>query len=181
MVTTEKIVESYCRYVKGWFTLSNIKCQGQYEIDLLAIDASSDSDLKRYHIECGISISGAFSKLTAKEFSTDRLKVRVEQAGQRRTIGYFIQRKFGPQEVASELSRYGFKKGNYAKVIVTWSWEEQAKQRADVEGIILWDFRDILKEIAEACSKGRTYFTDDTFRTIQLFMRAMWELRGRRE
>jgi len=41
METTEKIVESYCRYVKRWFTISNIKCQGQYEIDLLAIDASS--------------------------------------------------------------------------------------------------------------------------------------------
>ena len=25
METTEKIVESYCRYVKGWFTLPNIK------------------------------------------------------------------------------------------------------------------------------------------------------------
>ena len=39
METTEKIVESYCRYVKGWFTLPNIKCAGQYEVDLLAVDA----------------------------------------------------------------------------------------------------------------------------------------------
>jgi len=37
METTEKIVESCGRYVKGWFTISNIKCSGQYEIDLLAV------------------------------------------------------------------------------------------------------------------------------------------------
>jgi hypothetical protein len=35
METTEKIVESYCRYMNGWFTISNIKCPSQYEIDLL--------------------------------------------------------------------------------------------------------------------------------------------------
>src|ERR1035437_1871105 len=103
METTEKIVESYCRYVMGWFTLSNIKCPGQYEIDLLAIDPSPKSGSGLYHIECGVSLAGGYSKLTAKEFSRDRLKQRLEQAGQRRTVGYFVQRKFGPDEVISHL------------------------------------------------------------------------------
>ena len=172
METTEKIVESYCRYVKGWFTISNIKCSGQYEIDLLAVDTSSDEGLKRYHIESGVSISVAYSKLTAKQFSPERLKKRVEQAGQRRTIGYFINRKFGSREVLSELEKYGFKEGNYSKVIVIWGWEEEAKEQADREGIILWDFRNIVREIAKVCCGIRTYFTDDTLRTIQLFVRA---------
>ncbi len=78
METTEKIVESYCRYVKGWFTISNIKCSGQLEIDLLAVEASSDKGIKRYHIESGVSISVAYSKLTAKQFSPERLKKRVD-------------------------------------------------------------------------------------------------------
>ena len=172
METTEKIVESYCRYVKGWFTIPNIKCSGQYEIDLLALDSSSNTSIKRYHVECGVSISGAYSKLTGKEFSQERLKKRVERAGQRRTIGYFIQRKFGPKEVLSELEKYGFKRGNYTKVIVTWGWTAEAKEEADREDIILWDFRDILKEITESCRGKKTYFTDDTLRTIQLFVRA---------
>ena len=172
METTEKIVESYCRYVKGWFTIPNIKCSGQYEIDLLAVDPSSNTNVKRYHIECGVSISGAYSKLTGKEFSLERLKKRVEQAGQRRTIGYFIQRKFGPKEVLSELEKYGFRRGNYTKVIVTWGWTKEAEEKADREGIILWDFRGILKEIAESCRGKKTYFTDDTLRTIQLFLRS---------
>jgi hypothetical protein len=29
METTEKIVESYCRYVRQWFTIPNIRCEGQ--------------------------------------------------------------------------------------------------------------------------------------------------------
>ncbi len=172
METTEKIVESYCRYVKGWLTISNIKCSGQYEIDLLAVDASSDAGLDRYHIESGVSISGAFSKLTAKPFSLEELKQRTKQACQRRTLGYFVNRKFGSREVLTELEKYGFKEGNYSKVIVTWGWEEEAKEQADREGVILWDFRNIIKEIAETFRKTKTYFTDDTLRTIQLFMRA---------
>lgn len=171
METTEKIVESYCRYVKGWFTIPNIKCPGQYEIDLLAVEASLDGEIRRYHIEIGVSISGVFSKLTAKPFSPKKLKDRVKQAGQRRTIGYFVHRKFGPQEIVSELRKYGFQEGNYSKVIVTWGWTEEAKEQADREGIILWDFRDILQEIANTCRDTKTYFTDDTLRTVQLFVR----------
>jgi hypothetical protein len=55
METTEKIAEAYCRYIKGWATIPNIKYHGQYEIDLLAVDPRTD---KRYHIESGVSISG---------------------------------------------------------------------------------------------------------------------------
>ena len=171
METTERIVDSYCRYVKGWFTISNIKCPGQYEIDLLAIDPSPKSGFGRYHIECGVSISSGFSKLTAKEFSRERLKQRIEQAGQRRTVGYFVQRKFGPEQVVSQLEKYGFKKSGYSRVIVTWGWTDDAEAEAEREGVTLWDFRDILKAIADSCRGRKTYFMDDTLRTIQLFLR----------
>jgi len=171
METTERIVESYCRYIKGWFTISNIRCSGQYEIDLLAVDASSDAGVKRYHIESGVSISGAYSKLTANEFSLEMLRDRDKQAKQRRTIGYF-ERKFNSKGVISELEKYGFKEGNYKKVIVTWGWTTEAEEAATNKGIILWDFRDILKKIAETCSGRKTYFANDTLRTIQLFLRS---------
>jgi len=172
METTEKIVESYCRYVKGWLTLPNVKCKGQYEIDLLAIDPKS-TEPKRYHIKSGVSISGSFSKLTAKPFSPADLKIRIKQAGQRRTLGYFIDRKFDLREVRAELGKYGFVKGNYSKVIVTWGWQPDVKALADLKGIQLWDFREIVQEIAEACRDHKTYFTDDTARTIQLFAMAV--------
>lgn len=171
METTEKIVDSYCHYVKGWFTISNIKCAGQYEIDLLAVEISPDERLKRYHIESGVSISGSYSKLTGKPYSQEELRERVKQAGQRRTMGYFIERKFGAREIINELEKYGFKQGNYSKIIVTWGWDEKAKEQADRDGIILWDFRVILNEIAEFCRNTKAHFTDDTLRTVQLFMR----------
>ena len=174
METTEKIVEAYVRYVKGWATIPNIKCAGQYEIDLLAIDPLK---LNRYHIESGVSISGSHSKLTAKAYSPEELKVRVKTAVQRRTIGYFIQRKFGAQDVIETLGRYGFNPGQYSKIVVSWGWEEAAKGEALNRGIELWDFRDILKEIAAPSEKKRVYFTDDTLRTLQLYARAEKERR----
>jgi len=172
METTEKIVESYCRYVKQWFTIPNIKCKGQYEIDLLAVDTTSPKKLDRYHIECGVSISGSYSKLTAKPFSTEQLRIRVQQAGQRRTIGFFIERKFEQAQVLTELRKYGFVPGNYHRIIVTWGATDGAQALAENNGIQLWDFRDLLRQIAAANRDHKTYFTDDTARTIQLYAMA---------
>lgn len=169
METTEKIVESYCRYVKQWFTIPNIKCQGRYEVDLLAADTTSPNKLGRYHVECGVSISGSYSKFTAKDFSTEQLRKRVQQAGQRRTIGFFIHRKFKQEQVLAEIKKYGFFPGNYQRIIVTWGATGEALAVAKENDIQLWDFRDLLHEIAAAHRDHKTYFTDDTARTIQLF------------
>ena len=166
METTEKIVESYVRYVRGWATIPNTRCPGQYEIDLLAIDPVN---LDRYHIESGVSISCSYSKLTVKNYRDKYLKMRVKAAGQRRTLGYFVERKFGAKLVSETLKRYGFHPGKYTKVIVSWGWEHGVEDEADMHGIQLWDFRDILKEIATSFEKKRVYFTDDTLRTLQLF------------
>ena len=166
METTEKIVEAYVRYVKHWATIPNIRCDGQMEIDLLAVNPL---DFARYHIETSVSVSQGFSKLTAKEFDPDRLKVRVQQATQRRTIGYFIKRKFGSDHITRKLADYGFKKGRYKKIIVTWDWTQSAKAVADDKGIELWSFKDIVQEIAGTIGEKRSYFVDDTLRTIGLF------------
>jgi len=172
--TTEKIVESYVRYVKGWATIPNVKCEGQYEIDLLAIDPVSG---RRYHLESGISVSGGFSKLTGEAFHPNVLKQRTKQASQRRTLGYFRDRKFTAPGVLAKLAEFGFKEGNYERVIVTWGWDDDARKQADAAGIKLWDFRDIMVEIASSAS-GRTYFTDDTLRTLQLLVKALEEKSG---
>ena len=173
METTEKIVEAYVRYVKRWFTIPNIKCDGQLEIDLLAVDLSDHKEVRRYHIESGVSISGAYSRLTNKPYSSEDLKVRVKQAGQRRTLGYFTERKFGDPSVIEKLKTFGFVVGNYSKVIVTWGWDANVPAAAKNAGVELWDFKQILNEIAEQCRSDRTYFTDDTMRTLQLMAMAM--------
>lgn len=172
METTERIVEAYVRYIRGWLTIPNIKCDGQFEIDLLAVDVSDAKKLRRYHIESGISISGGFSRLTCKPFSTDDLKVRVKQAGQRRTLGYFTQRKFADAGIIEKLKAFGFVPGNYTKVIVSWGWADDVPEAARKLGVELWDFKGILKEIAQRYQSDRTYFTDDTMRTLQLMAMA---------
>lgn len=166
METTERVVEAYCRYVKGWATIPNIRCEGQYEIDLLAIDPVT---LDRYHIESGISVSEAFSKLTDKAFSTDLLKQRVHAAGQRRTVGYFVDRKFGSVSVIQTLAKYGFRQGEYARVIVSWGWTAAAQAQAEAQGVLLWDFRELVRGIAESFRGERSYLTDDTVRTLHLY------------
>lgn len=171
METTEKIVEAYVRYVKGWFTIPNIKCKGQKEIDLLAIDPRANGRMSRYHIESGVSISKSYSGLTDKPFSVELLKQRVQKAGQRRTLGYFIEYKFEDRNVVAALAEYGFQPGQYQRVIVTWGWTDGVDQSAARSGILLWDFRDILREIAKQSRAVSAYFADDTMRTLQLMAR----------
>jgi len=172
METTERIVEAYVRYLKGWFTIPNIKCKGQLEIDLLAIDVAAHGGDRRYHIESGVSISGGFSRLTNRPFSTDELKVRGKQASQRRTLGYFTERKFGDAGVVEKLKLFGFLAGNYRKVVVSWGWDDDVPPAAALADVELWDFREILKEIAQRSQSDPTYFTDDTMRTLQLMAMA---------
>jgi hypothetical protein len=152
METTEKIVVAYVRYVKHWATIPNIRCDGQREIDLLAIDPVS---LARYHIETSVSGSKVYSKLTDKKFDPALLKVRVQVAKMRRTLGYFIEHKFGPGPVADKLKEYGFKPGSYTKVVVTWDATAEAKAAADAASIELWDFRKIMRDIARSLRDRR--------------------------
>lgn len=170
METTEKIVESYVRYVRGWATIPNVRCDGQYEIDLLAIDPIK---LNRYHIETSVSGSVAYSRLTAKPFDPLLLKQRVQKAKMRRTLGYFIQHKFGTPAIVKRLEDFGFTARNHKKVVVTWAWTPDAKREADAAGVELWDFRKIMCEIADGIRDKRSYFNDDTLRTINLFVRAL--------
>ena len=170
METTEKVVEAYVRYLKQCATIPNIKCPGQYEIDLLAIDLK---DGRRFHIESGVSIAAGFSKLTAKPFSEDDLKQRGKQAQQRRTIGYFVNRKFAANGVVQTLRDCGFEPGNYTKVIVTWGATDEARDQARNHAIELWYFPEIMAEIAERFKNKKTYFTDDTLRTLHLYAKVL--------
>jgi hypothetical protein len=55
---------------------------------------------------------------------------------------------------------------------VTWDWTPEAKAAADDAKVVLWDFRQIMNEIAQSIHNSRSYFTDDTLRTLSLFARA---------
>ncbi len=174
METTEKIVEAYYRYVKNLFTISNLKIKND-EIDILAIGYEKN-EIVKFHIEVSVSISSSFSKLNSKDFEKEKLKDRNNTAAQRRTIGYFIEKKFNKKEHLEKLKQLGFEDGSYRKVIVSWGWTDKAKVIADDNNIELKDFREIICEIGDTFKKDKTYFKDDTLRTIQLFGKAIQEL-----
>jgi hypothetical protein len=171
METTEKIVEAYVRYVKGWATIPNIKCGKQKEIDLFAIDPVS---LQRYHIETSVSISNSFRALTTKTFESGDHKDRVKAASARRTLGFFLEEKFEAPSVKEALAGYGAD-GDCRKIIVAWEWKQETLEVAASHGIELWDFRELMRDIAELGRHDRTYFTDDTLRTLTLFAKATSE------
>ena len=132
--------------------------------------------LKRYHIETSVSGSKVYSKLTDRP-STPTSEVRVQKSKMRRTLGYFIAQKFGPEAVKKKLKEYGFRSGNHSKVVVTWDWTPEAKAAARLAKIEFWDFRDIMRKINEKKIRDqRSYFTDDPLRTIKLFARAVADL-----
>jgi hypothetical protein len=94
MATTERIVEAYVRYVKRWATIPNVKCDGQKEIDLFAIDPVSGD---RHHVEVTVSFSQRYRSLTLKRYARGDHKVRGKRAGARKTLSYFVKEKFGPK------------------------------------------------------------------------------------
>lgn len=179
METTERIVNSYCNYIKGWATIPNIKCdKGQQEIDILAIDPNGKDEKSRYHIECSISLS-SMGRITGKQFSPEKLKQRIYMPQQRMTIGHFIERKFGARQVIDKLAEYGFKSGNYTRVIAAMGFTEEAKRIAKKEEIELWNFGETLEALADELKTSTKYYEDDTMRTIQSFLK--WqEKQGKR-
>lgn len=168
METTERIVEAYVRYVKGWATIPNIKCGGQKEIDLFAIDPVSG---ERFHIETTVSISQNYRALTTNEYVDGDHKVRGKAARARRTLGFFLKQKFEAPGVRAALAKY-CKDAPHRKIIVIWEWGEGVEEVAAAHDIELWNFRDLMREIADLGRHQRTYFGDDTLRTLTLFIRA---------
>ncbi len=170
METTEKIVEAYVRYVKGWATIPNLRCDAQKEIDLFAIDPVTD---ERWHIETSVSISSGFSALTNDPFEPGEHKERVKAATARRKLGFFVAEKFLPVAVEQRLACLGCAPGKLRRAIVTWDWKAGVEEAAAAEGIELWSLPALMREVADKARQGRAYLADDILRTIDLFARGL--------
>jgi hypothetical protein len=177
METTERIVEAYVRYVKGWATIPNLRCDGQKEIDLFAIDPVTD---ERWHIETSVSISSGFSALTNEPFEAGEHKERVKAATARRKLGFFLHEKFLPTAVEQRLALFGCSPGKLKRAIVTWDWKPGVQGAAKEFKIELWSLPTMMHEIADRARAGRAYLADDILRTIDLFARAsaVWAKRN---
>lgn len=171
MEASEKVVESYFRYVKGYFTIPNLRCRGQKEVDLIGMK-ESDGKIQRIHVEVSVTTSGEFNKINAKSYSEAKKKTRGGSASERVKIGYFTDSKFNDSNVLSTLKGYGFSKDNYEKIIVSWDWEPAVEPIAKKKEIKLLRFKDILKEMMDVFGKKESYFSDDTVRLLQLLKKS---------
>jgi hypothetical protein len=110
--------------------------------------------------------------LTTRSYVADDHKKRGKAAGARRTLGFFVKEKFDAPGVKVALEKYCAGRP-CKKVIVIWEWGAGVKEAAAEHGIELWDFRELMRDIATLGKDKRTYFGDDTLRTLTLFARAI--------
>ena len=168
---SEKVVESYFRYVKKYFTIPNLRCGGQKEIDLIGM-RESDGKILRIHVEVSVTTSGAYKKINSQPYSEKNKKTRSGSASERVKIGYFVDSKFNDANVIASLRGYGFSGNNYEKVIVAWDWDPSVVPIATQNGIKLLRFKEILKEMMNVFGKNGSYFSDDTVRLLQLLKKS---------
>jgi len=171
MEPSEKVVESYFRFVKGYFTIPNIRCKGQKEIDLIGMKANNGPP-ERIHVEVSVQTSGEFQKINAKDYSREQKNTRSGSASERVKIGYFIKEKFNNEDVMARLKEYGFEGDNYNKIVVAWGWEKDAELIAKKNGICPIWFADILHEMQDKFGKETGYYLDDTIRLLQLLKKS---------
>ena len=107
----------------------------------------------------GVSGSQGFARLTATVFDPLLLKVRVKKPKMRRTLGYFAQHKFGTAAVGDRIKDLGFEPGIYEGCREL-GWTDEAKAAADAEHFELWDFRELMRQIADSIRDRRSYFTE---------------------
>lgn len=176
MEATEHIVNSFCNYLLEWLTVPNIKCKGGKEIDLLAVDPRSG---RRYHVETTGSTTGKFRFLTSKDVE----QWPNDRPAQRKFIEYFDKEKFEHASILDRLKEYGFLKGNYKKVVVTWDISSNLISRLEdgqikgriteiptyqYKGLMIWKIPDILDTFLDRPKLDNWYVSDDIYRTLQL-------------
>ena len=157
--------------MRKYFTIPNLRCGGQKEIDLIGM-RESNGKILRIHVEVSVTTSGVFKKINSQPYSEKNKKTRSGSASERVKIGYFVDSKFNDANVISSLKDYGFAGNNYEKVIVAWDWGPSVVPIAAQNGIKLLRFKEILKEMMDVFGKNRSYFSDDTVRLLQLLKKS---------
>jgi hypothetical protein len=171
MNAAECIVESYFRYVRGVFTRTCIKGVGQVELDIVGVDPAT-SPPTFFHIESSVSISSAYSRITDRPFSLSDAKKRGKAAGQRRTAGFLVEKKFYSPDVLATLKGIGCKMKCLKRVVVSWEFDTAARKVLEDKGIECLTLRQILQELADRLAKETRDIDSEILRSLQLFVRS---------
>jgi len=150
------IIEKYFQEILHCFTMTNIRCKGGKEIDLLAIDTKTN---EKYHVESRVGTSPSF-KIREKDTYTS--KGRAHKIG----LDYFQNEKFEHPIIVQKIHEL-FGETSYNKILVVWdvedlSLKEIAKKKY---GFDLWFMDELLNDmINSGIIKGSR---DDILRVIE--------------
>ena len=171
MNAAERIVEAYFRNIRSIFTRTSVKGVGQVELDIVGVD-SRKSPPTFFHIESSVSISSGYSKITNKEFSPSEAKLRQKAAGQRTTAGFFIEKKFFARDVIETLKQIGCNTRNLKRIVVSWGFDDEAREALKDKDIECLTMGEILQELADYLAQETRDIDSDILRTLQLFVRS---------
>ncbi len=102
------IIEKWFQEIHGCFTMTNIRCKGGKEIDLLALNPLTN---QRYHVEARVSTTFPLCLVESKTKSGKPNKNGVD---------YFAREKFNHPFVLEKVKEY-FGENKYEKLLVVYS------------------------------------------------------------
>jgi hypothetical protein len=134
------IIEKYFQNIHHCFTMTNVKCKGNKEIDLLAVNPRDPSgDLRRFHVEARVSTT---FPLRMQETKTTSGK------SNKNGLDYFIKEKFYHPSVLERAEvMFGTKK--YDRVLVVHSvkgmeFGDLFEKVYNTYGIMVWRIGDLI-------------------------------------
>ena len=143
------IIDKYFQMVKGCSTMTNIRCEDNKEIDLLAVNPRTR---EKFHVESRIATSrGSYLTLN----------------GQKRGLDYFGKEKFDHPSILKKI-REIFGDTNYHKILVIWSYVgDYVEYYAEKDyGIEIMFITCIIDELKASIKKRGS--RDDIIRLIEL-------------
>lgn len=158
------IIEKYFQIMLKCFTMTNIRCKGNKEIDLLVINPRTG---EKFHVESRIGTSPSFKI---------RLHDTYTKMGRPRKIGidYFAKEKFDHAFVKERINEI-FGNNPYRKWLVIWTAQEAEVmlEAEDKFGIEVFQLRDLINEMIEKIEvKGSR---DDVVRIFELISQTLKE------
>lgn len=170
MKATEQIVRSYYEHIHGLYTRPNIKGCGQCELDLIAVKTAPV--VEYWHVETTVSIADGFSRISNDKYDPEKEKERVQSAAQKKTAGYFIEKKFYAQQVMDTYQILGMENEKVKRVVVAWDFEDSAATALRDRGIEPKSIKTIFQELANHLSLETSDLDNDILKTLQLLVRA---------
>jgi len=138
-------------------TMTNIKCKGGKEIDLLAVNPKTGL---KYHVEARVGTSPSF-KIREKDTYTSM--GRAHKIG----LDYFDKEKFNHPVVTDKIQGI-FGSLDYQKVLVVWNVKnENCYDKAKGFGILIWRINAVIN-ILFSKSRETKGSRDDVLRLLDL-------------